>query len=169
MSLQLKLEEISEPTEGEIDQDEGEVIEARKADDSVVEEARSSEQGVKDEEEIEGEDEEDDEDPKPRSFGKVAMASPQGGSIGNPPFPTVFASISLMSQVCPSWSLIVGRLPDLCQNEGILGQYIPCFFYKCLFPELKCFFYGLCIFDPVFFACSFLILIRDLVSSAFFA
>jgi len=106
MSLQLKLEEIYGQQESGMGEDEGEIIEAQKGKDSPVEEDRSSEQGVKDEEiEDEEEEEEDDEDPKPRSFGKVAMASPQGGSVGNPPFPTIFASISLVSQVCPSWSL----------------------------------------------------------------
>jgi len=109
LTLQLKLEETYGLTEGEMGEDESEVIEARKEKDSSVEEARPSEKGVKDEEEIEDGEEEDDDDPKPRSFGKVAMASPQGGSVGNPPFPTVFASISLVSQVCSSWSLIVGR------------------------------------------------------------
>lgn len=114
--LQLKLEELY-GVEGGREDDDGEVIEARREKDSIVEEARSAEGDVKDEEE--DEDEEDDEDPKPRSFGKVAMASPQEGSAdssGNPPFPTVFASISVVSQVCRTWLLTIVRFAALCQN-----------------------------------------------------
>lgn len=106
MLFQLKLEELYGPTEGGVDE-RREVIEAREEKDRPVEEPKSSEVGVKDEEDVEDEDEdeEDEEDPKPRSFGKVAMAPPHGGSVGYPPFPTVFASISLVSQV-HLWPLV---------------------------------------------------------------
>ncbi|KAG0614858.1 hypothetical protein M758_6G209300 [Ceratodon purpureus] len=105
--LQLKIEELYGPVEGgKEEEDDGHVTEARKEKDNIVEDARYAEGGVKDEEgeEEEGEeeeDQEDDEDPKPQSFGKMAMASPPGGSADssqNPPSPTVFASISLVSQ-----------------------------------------------------------------------
>ena len=137
--LQLKLEERYGSVVGEKEEDEGEVVEARKEKDSVVEEARTAEGGLKDEEEEEDEDQEDDEDPKPRSFGKVAMASPQGGSADssrNPPFPTVFASISLVSQVCPRWLLILKT--DLLPEVGILSQSVLYFLYTSLIPELTC-------------------------------
>lgn len=111
MSLQLKLEELYGPTEGGRDEDEVEITGAHKEKDNLVEEARSSEQGVKGEGDAENEGDEDDDDPKPRSFGKVAM---EEGSAGNPLFPTVFASISLISQVNSLSSLIIGRILDPC-------------------------------------------------------
>lgn len=50
-------------------------------------------------------DDDDDEDPKPRSFGTVAMASCEDSGLNDdgmtrPAFPTVFASMSVVSQVC---------------------------------------------------------------------
>jgi hypothetical protein len=53
--------------------------------------------------------EDDDESPKPKSFGKVAMANPTEGA-GNSdnstsqPFPTVFASLSLVPLVHLIWT-----------------------------------------------------------------
>jgi hypothetical protein len=112
--IQLKIEELYGPVEGRKKEDDGEFIEARKEKDSIIEEARSAEGGVQ--EEDGDEDLEDDEDPKSRSFGKVAIASPQRSvhSSGNYPFPTVFASISLVSQVCQLWLLIIGEIADIC-------------------------------------------------------
>lgn len=75
---------------------------------SNVEDAREVDQKQGDNSEDDGsEGDEDEEDKKPRSFGKVAMVSPeyarscrqQVGAQPPPTFPTVFASISLMTQV----------------------------------------------------------------------
>ncbi|BBN01371.1 hypothetical protein MPTK1_2g06920 [Marchantia polymorpha subsp. ruderalis] len=74
---------------------------------SNVEDAREVDQKQGDNSEDDGsEGDEDEEDKKPRSFGKVAMVSPeyarscrqQVGAQPPPTFPTVFASISLMTQ-----------------------------------------------------------------------
>lgn len=100
LCLQLKLEDLYGATESGKEEDRVDA-EGRKEEASLEEESTSRD-SVKDDEEVDDEDQDDDEDPKPRSFGKVAMASPQGGnsgSSGNTSFPTAFASISLATQV----------------------------------------------------------------------
>ncbi|XP_024394868.1 protein TIC 100 [Physcomitrium patens] len=95
----LKLEDLYGATESGKEEDRVDA-EGRKEEASLEEESTSRD-SVKDDEEVDDEDQDDDEDPKPRSFGKVAMASPQGGnsgSSGNTSFPTAFASISLATQ-----------------------------------------------------------------------
>ena len=114
--FQLKLEDlygVGESTEDSLNVTKsGEILKEDHLEEDNLPQAGSTsggddkdEEDEEDQDQDDDDDDDDDEDPKPRSFGTVAMASCQDSGVNDdgmtrPPFPTVFASMSVVSQVC---------------------------------------------------------------------